>query len=289
MPREIHIRSADNAYQRADVLKRNREKRHHYGEFLVEGVALLNQLRASIDERRDSWKLRAFLRAKGRKLSDWAEGMLSWSSAEQHYVVRDDLFEELSEKEETSELLAIVRTAPDDFARIPVRENGLVTLFDRPNNPGNLGSSIRSCDALAADGAIVTGHAADIYHPHAVRGTMGALFAVPVVRAPAQRDVEAWLESSRAAGVRYAVVGTSAKGECTVAEHDFSGPTLLLFGNETAGLSRGYKELCDTLVNIPMLGASSSLNVSCAATVVLYEVQRQRGRMGVPRTPLVPA
>jgi TrmH family RNA methyltransferase len=162
-------------------------------------------------------------------------------------------------------------------------------VFDRPGSPGNLGTLIRSCDALGADGLIVTGHACDLYDPETIRASTGSLFALPSVRLPSQAELLPWLGSLRAAHPSLQVVGTDEDGERAIAAHDFTRPTVLLLGNETWGLSQGYRQLADALVRIPMAqradasgvigGAASSLNVAVAGSIILYEVQRQRARV----------
>jgi TrmH family RNA methyltransferase len=120
---------------------------------------------------------------------------------------------------------------------------------------------------------IVTGHAADIYDPKAVRATTGSLFAIPAVRAASHREVLDWAGRSE---VPIVVVGTDEHGSANVYDFDFTQPVLLLIGNETAGLSTAWKEAADQLVRIPITGSASSLNAANAATAVLYEISRQR-------------
>jgi TrmH family RNA methyltransferase len=172
--------------------------------------------------------------------------------------------------------MAIVKAKQLSPADIVARPNGLVVVFDRPGSPGNLGSSIRSADAFGADGIIVTGHAVDIYDPFVVRGSMGALFAVPVATAESHREVQEWVIAARESGHDYQIVGSSGKTEQLIHDVSFTRPTVLILGNETVGMSRGYWEIADSIVKIPIGGALSSLNVSCAASILLYEVVRQR-------------
>jgi TrmH family RNA methyltransferase len=87
-----------------------------------------------------------------------------------------------------------------------------------------------------------------------------------------------WLADVRAAGVPVRVVGTDESGQFDVADHDLTGPTLFVVGNETNGMSTAWREACDVVVRIPIGGAASSLNAANAATVVLYEAGRQRAR-----------
>jgi len=174
----------------------------------------------------------------------------------------------------------VVGMPADDLDRSPVDGAFLGTVFDRPTNPGNIGTLVRSVDAFGGTGVIVAGHAADPYDPKAVRASTGCLFTVPVVRAPSSREVLAWLDRHRRAGVPVTVVGTDEKGDVDLADHDFTGPTTVLVGNETTGLGASWREACDVMVRIPMYGSASSLNAANAATVVLYEATRQRREAG---------
>jgi tRNA G18 (ribose-2'-O)-methylase SpoU len=272
LPTSRSVTRQDNYFQRAEVLKRNREKRTRYGQFLVEGVA---QISIALQ---NGWLLSALLITAGRPLSDWAQGLLHSSAAEEIWEVAPELMALLSDKDETSEVMAIVKAKALTPADIPTRSNGLVVVFDRPGSPGNLGSSIRSADAFGADGIIVTGHAVDIYDPFVVRGSMGALFAVPVATAESHREVADWVRAARDAGHDYQIVGSSGKTDQVIHEVSFTRPTVLILGNETVGMSRGYWEISDSVVKIPIGGALSSLNVSCAASILLYEVARQRSQ-----------
>ena len=186
---------------------------------------------------------------------------------------------ELGGKADTvPELLAVVALPEDDLCRIPAGPTMLAVVFDRPASPGNIGTLIRSADAFGASGVIVTGHAADVYDPKAVRASTGSLFALPVVRVPTHQAVLSSTISAdvRADGVGIGIVGADEHGALDAAEYDFTQPTLTLIGNETTGLSVGSRAACNRLVRVPMSGAASSLNAAAAGTVVLYESARQR-------------
>ena len=149
----------------------------------------------------------------------------------------------------------------------------LVVVFDRPSTPGNIGTLVRSADAFGASAVVITGHAADPYDPKAVRASTGSLFALPVLIADSHQSV---ITEMSEMVVQY--VGTDEHGTVDVADHDLTGPTVLLIGNETSGLSAGWRAAADVMVRIPITGAASSLNAAAAATVVLYEAVRQRSR-----------
>jgi tRNA G18 (ribose-2'-O)-methylase SpoU len=268
-PRVIKVRSENNHFQHVEVLKRNRAKRQRYGEFFVEGVTPLNR---AIEH---GWEMQTLVYSTEKRLSKWAREVIDRSTAEMHLDLSPALMDKLSDKEDHSELLAVFKMAPDDLSRIEVTRDLLVVAFDRPSNHGNLGTAIRSCDAFGVGGLIVTGHAVDLYDTRTIRASVGSVFAVPVVRLPSHSELAVWLETLRSE-FAVQVVGTSAKAKQDILDADLSRPTLLAIGNETIGLSRSYRDLCDEMYRIPMYGSTTSLNVACAASILLYEADRQR-------------
>ncbi len=268
-PQIIRVRNENNDFQYVETLRRNRSKRHQAREFVVEGVRAINGLLAA------GWPISTFLYSHERQLSGWATDILAASSAKRHLELSNPLLDKLSGKEESSELLAVATIPQDDLRRIPHRGDLRVVLLDRPANPGNLGTIIRTCDALGVDGVIISGHAVDLYSPETLNASAGSLFALPIVRIAGPADLMPWLTAVRDLDNGLHIVGTSAKGAIAISEHHFQLPTLLLIGNETWGLSAAYKELCDVLVTIPMGGTASSLNVANATAIILYELDRQ--------------
>ncbi|MGV9372443.1 TrmH family RNA methyltransferase [Micromonospora tulbaghiae] len=271
MAKTLTITTRNASFQQWQALLTNRTKRQRSGEFLVQGV---RPITVALEQ---GWEIRALLHPDRQPLSRWCRDLLDRADA-RRVALAPELMRELSGKEEESpELLAVVAQPADDLARIPVGPAMLVVVFDRPKTPGNIGTLIRSADAFGASGVIITGHAADPYDPKAVRATTGSLFAVPVVRVAGHRDVLDWVAAVRADGLpQIQIIGTDEHGDVDVAAHDLTGPTLLLVGNETHGLSKGWQEASDRMVRIPIVGAASSLNAAAAGTVALYEAARQR-------------
>ncbi len=265
------IYSENDVYQTIEALSHNREKRNKLNGFLFEGVRNIN------NAIKYGWKINSFIYSKDKKLSDWARDILKNSKAKNHYELPFNLLKKLSFKEETSELLSIAEMPVDDFKRIKTKTNLMVIVFDRPVSPGNLGTLIRSADAFGVDGLVVTGHAVDVYEPETIRAATGSLFSLPVVRKPSHKELIPWLTELKNKFDDLQIIGTDEKGSVRLDEHNFVKPTILLVGNETWGLSSSYKELCDAMIKIPMKGSASSLNVSCASSIVLYEIYRQRG------------
>ncbi len=264
--RRVTTRNA--RFQQWQALQVNRAKRQRLGEFLVQGV---RPITLAV---RCGWTVRALLRDGERPPSRWAEELVR-AHPDETFALAPELLAELGEKEDRGELVAVVAMPSDDLTRIPVGPDFLGVAFDRPVSPGNVGTLIRSADAFGAHGVVVTGHAADVYDPKAVRASTGSLFALPVVRAAGHREVAAWLAANEQP---VTVVGTDEDGEQELADLDLTGPVLFAVGNETGGLSAGWRELCHHVAHIPMTGAASSLNAASAATVTLYEAARQRRR-----------
>ena len=142
--------------------------------------------------------------------------------------------------------------------------------LDRVRDPGNLGTVIRTADAVGAAGIILVGDTTDPFSVEAVRATMGSIFAVPVARASADAFL-AWRKSF--SGL---VVGTHLAGSTDYRRIDYGkGPVLLLMGNEQQGLPEALAASCDRLARIPQAGKADSLNLAVATGVMLYEVRRK--------------
>ncbi|MBM2714314.1 RNA methyltransferase [Mesorhizobium caraganae] len=141
--------------------------------------------------------------------------------------------------------------------------------LDRVRDPGNLGTVIRTVDAVGAKGVILVGETTDPFSVETVRATMGSIFAVPVTRATSEAFL-AWRNSF--SGL---VVGTHLKGAVDYRSVDFSrGPVLLMMGNEQQGLPDNLAESCDRLLRIPQSGRADSLNLAVATGVMLFEIRR---------------
>jgi TrmH family RNA methyltransferase len=270
-PPTHHIRTRNDEYQLLQAIQNNRKKRAKLGRFLVEGVRSIDQLRANA-----GWTVHAYLYSKERELSAWALEVLENAPARHHIALAGELMDEISEREEPSELLAVVDIPDRSLSVIPILEPATIVVIDRPSSPGNLGTLIRSCDALGVHGVAVSGHAADVFDPRTVRAAAGSLFSLPVAQIDSTTDFKAWIETLRSKLPKLTVVGSSAGATTACSQQAFTDSTLLIIGSERTGLSHTFLELCDEVVTIPMVGSASSLNVSCAATVLLYEIARQR-------------
>ena len=277
MPQTLRITRRNSTYQVLESLLSNRQKRHRSGTFLIEGVRPINTALAH------GWPVEAVLYAGGASLSAWAEDIVRRTGADR-LEMSADLLQALSRRDEGSELLVLARMPAGSLERIPLSSDLLVVVMDRPANPGNLGTLMRSCDAFGAQGLIISGHGVDVYDPAVITASRGSLFALPVASVPSHAEVATWVDGVRERLGLCQVVGGDERAASVPADHDFTVPTVLVVGNETRGLSHAYRELCSVQTRIPMSGSASSLNVSVAASVLLYEVRRQRS--AGPGTPV---
>lgn len=274
--KNIRIRTRDAAYQKLEVLSTNRNKRYKYYEFLVEGVRNINEAR------KNGWEFSSLIFDPAADLSDWAKDTIKHTKTDVNIELSGSLMAELSEKEDTSELMAVIKMRRDDTDQIKIRTGApLIAIFDRPSNKGNLGTIIRTLDSLGADGLILTGHGVDLYDREVVGATMGSFFALPAVRIPKHSDLLRYMDELRVKYGDLQVIGTTAHAEKAVWEPDLTKPTIFMIGCETDGLSEGLRAYCTDMVTIPMAEncAATSFNVACAATVMFYEATRQRAAL----------
>nr|WP_122011760.1 RNA methyltransferase [Maliibacterium massiliense] len=154
----------------------------------------------------------------------------------------------------------------------PLPEKGLVVLLDGVSDPGNVGTIIRTADAVGAAMVLLWGPCADVYSPKVVRATMGALYHVPVRGA---LDVQADIALLKARGFR--LIGTHLAGDAYQSGRDvFTARNVLVIGSEARGMSELLRDACDALVKLPMPGRAESLNAAVAAGVFLYDWLRAK-------------
>lgn len=184
-------------------------------------------------------------------------------------------FSKLSYRDRPDGLIAVAEKMNASLSDIVFRENRppFLLVAEAIEKPGNLGSILRSADAVGADGVIVVDRCTDIYNPNVVRASVGTLFTVPVVEAAGKET----LDFLRQQQIQIIAATPSAEQEFT--QVPFLGAVAIAVGTEQLGLSKQWMEEADLLVKIPMLGKADSLNVATATTLLLYEVLRQRSAL----------
>lgn len=187
--------------------------------------------------------------------------------------VTPEVFLSHSRAEEPQWIGALAPQRWEPMGRVAPGDGLCWVACDTVHSPGNLGTIIRTCDAVGAAGLILIGNSVDPYDPAAVRATMGALFAQRFVRAT-NAEFNAWLRRHDCA-----LVGTSPHAGTDFQGVRYPRPLVLWMGGERQGLSPDQQAQCDLMVRIPMAGSSDSLNLAVATGVMLYEIFNQ-GREG---------
>jgi TrmH family RNA methyltransferase len=180
-------------------------------------------------------------------------------------------FASISTRDHPRGIAAVGRQAWSELASLTTAAAPIVVLHE-PQDPGNLGTILRTCDAAGAAAVILTGDAVDPWHPTALRAAMGATFGIPLVRC----DVSTFL--AWATALAMAIVGTSDRAATDYATHRYPERFVLLMGSERQGLPASMEAIAGDVVRIPMEGQADSLNLAVATSLILYEARNQRHR-----------
>ncbi len=184
-------------------------------------------------------------------------------------AMAENVYREISQRNNPDGLAAVCKTMWWDLDAFRVGRGDVFVCLVDISDPGNLGTILRTMDAVGAAGVVLVGKSSDPFHPRTVRASKGTIFTVPMCYVD---DIAAVFDWAHANGIQ--VVATSARAGATFREDVYRLPTICVLGNEHRGLDREVMDNADQLVTIPMEGTVSSLNVSVAASLVLYEVKR---------------
>lgn len=190
------------------------------------------------------------------------------------YRFSDKLFEEISSTVNSQGIIAVVRFIDRDAAYLKEAQLSGVVYLDSVADPGNMGTILRTADAMGIDAVVLSKGCVDIYNPKVVRATMASIFCVPVYY-DESGDV---LDVLRERG--FGIVGTFVDGAVPVFDARLEGSTVIVMGNEANGISDAVAQKCNVRVTVPMHGGAESLNVSVCCAMVLYEQMRQKMMSG---------
>jgi tRNA G18 (ribose-2'-O)-methylase SpoU len=266
----ISLNKETNELQRVFTLQTNRNKRHRYQEFVIEG-------RLAIEEAwKRGWKIRSIFYSKERSMPTWAENYLAQGEYDTAYALTNQLMNKISDKTENAEIVAIIEQPLRSFASYQPKLHDVIVVLDEPKSPGNLGMMIRSSVAFGASTIIISGHGTDEFDPQCIRASRGTFFSASIYRVEGIKafvhQLEAWKRT-----YNIQVVATGNQGSIPLEQAQLNADILfLVLGNETNGVSIGYQQLADQFVQISLKGWFSSLNIAAAGSIFLYEIFRQR-------------
>ncbi len=185
--------------------------------------------------------------------------------------VSREIIGKLSAAETPQGVLAVLKRRGKKLDQLALENPTLIVLVDGVQDPGNVGTIIRSADAAGAQGVILLKGTAGLYNPKTLRATMGSLFHIPVIETESIGEAQRF---AKTAGLR--IIAGSPSAKQTIISCNLKAPAIIAVGSESGGCSEGLLSICDHIVKIPMPGLAESLNAAVAVSIMLYEAVRQR-------------
>lgn len=240
---------------------RQKKARRESGLFLVEGIHHVGEVVEA------SWDVESVLYAPDTLTSPFAHDLISRLNITPQPVT-PQVMESLADKDNPQGILAIVRQRQTKISSL--RSSGSAVALVSAQDPGNVGTILRTMDAVGIDTLFLLEGGVELYHPTVVRASMGTLFWKTIVQASFD-DFLKWAHAGKCQ-----LIGTSAHADVEYHKHVPDSPWVLMLGNEQKGLHPEQLSACDVTVSLPMAGRVSSLNLSVAAGVLLYQFTEKK-------------
>ena len=255
------IVSRDNKYIKEVKKLQERKYRDKSGLFLIEGFRFTEEALKNNEEI-------MYMLIDEEHISKFLGQNLHIKDTHVFYV-KTSLFKEIASTENSQGVLAVVKKKEKN----PKDKSGIFVLADRIQDPGNMGTIIRTAHAVGADGIITTKGTVDIYNNKTLRSTMGSIFYIPVI----EDDLDlSYVKKLKSSG--YSLAASSLASEFDFYDVALDKKIIIAIGNEGSGISNEIMELSDINFKIPMPGGAESLNAAVSCSVILYETLRQKHR-----------
>ncbi|MBJ3775899.1 TrmH family RNA methyltransferase [Acuticoccus mangrovi] len=256
-----HITSTQNPVIKAAKALQQRKARAESGLFLAEGHKLI------VDALDEGWPPEMIIALEPKSDEEGVTKLAARVRAQGGDVIFTNIpvMEKLARRDNPQTVIGVFEQR---FAPLETMTKGTVVALEGPRDPGNVGTIIRTADAVGASGLILIGAATDPFGVETVRATMGSIFHVPIARTDLARF------SSFAVDFPGRIVGTHLNGTVDLRDVPAAEPQMLLMGTEQSGLTEAAASVCDPLVKIAMAGKADSLNLAVATAVALYELRR---------------
>lgn len=241
------------------LLKKSKYRNEHR-QFVAEGIRMVME---TPKERLCGIYVSESLATKDKAVSQWLKG-------KKYEILSDKLFSQISGTQTPQGLMAVVSMSERDEEKLLSGSSFL--LLENLQDPGNLGTILRTAEGAGIDAVFMNKGCVDIYNPKVVRSTMGSLYRVPFLYTD---DFYGLMKRMKAKGIK--LFAAHLKGANDYYDEDFSGRCGFLVGNEGNGLSDEAAQLAGNYIKIPMSGQLESLNAAMAAGILMYEMKRQKG------------
>jgi RNA methyltransferase, TrmH family len=264
MPREIS--GFSNPLVKRVRSLRDKKHRRAEGLFLAEGLRILT-------EAKDAGCLPEMLWHSPESSNHMlVRALVSATEADggEVLITSADIMSKLSGKDNSQAIIGVYKEFLTPLSNIDRSIANIWIVAERLRDPGNLGTILRTGDAVGAGGLILIDDCTDPFSVEAVRASMGAIFTQSITTATWEEFIP-WLRAGQGQ-----LVGTSLNAKNDYQQPRYAAPTFLLVGNESQGLPEAYEAECDLLVKMPMMGKADSLNAAVATAVMAYEMLNQR-------------
>lgn len=261
LPKIDYIQSKDNKTIKHIISLQQRKYRQKFGEYTVEGIRAVTDI-----GKKDFLRSILIRESKRSELEPLVQKGFTVSSV---YVVQDPIFDKIEHSVNGQGILGIAKKCVNDLHSLIV-EDGLYVALDGVQDPGNLGTIIRTAVAAGAKGIFLLKGTVDPYNEKCVRSTMSALCNIPIFEDVTLSEFYDFIKDNTIK--TYVTSLENAKPYHTIS---YPKRTMIILGNEGNGVSREIIEMCDQAITIPMYGDIESLNVSIAAALCMYKVREQ--------------
>lgn len=257
----IKITSKDNSLiKHINKLNKSSKYRRENKEFVVEGVRICKD--AVISDAKISSLV--ICEDVADKYSDVIN--LIMPAADKSYIVSKQIFKEISGTKTPQGILCVINSLDKPTLSDKIKSNGKLVALDNIQDPSNLGTILRTAEAVGVDGVVLSADCCDIYSPKVIRGSMGAVFRLPFL---IENSISEFINNHKEFTSYASVVDKRAE---KITEIEFENSCILVIGNEGNGVKQSTIDSCDKLITIPMNGRAESLNASAAAAILIWEM-----------------
>lgn len=247
--------------KRVCALQQKQKVRKEEGLFVVEGRKMMEEV--PLEAVQEVYVAESFITEYGSLINRFPSKLCE--------IVSDQVFKQMSTVVTPQGILGVIKQSALKLTQLKLTEAPILIALENLQDPGNVGTIIRTAEAVNAQGVLLSMGSVDLYNPKIVRATMGSIFRVPIVE-----DVDLIAAVEHLKKNHVTIYAAHLEGSQGYYEYNYQGGTCFLIGNEGNGLTNELAATATAYVKIPLLGQSESLNAAVATGVLLYEVIRQR-------------
>ena len=248
----MFIESIHNDIIKLIVSLKEKKNRDEQSLFVVEGFKQVSEIPKD-------WKIKFVLSTE--KYKNFV--------ADKKYITTEKIFKKISDTKTPQEILAVVEKKKFDKEKV-LSKKGIFVVIDTLQDPGNIGTIIRTAEAFGCKGIFISKNSVDVYGDKVIRSTMGSIFNIPVIQ---ECDIVSLISQMKQKQIN--TCAFSLDTDNSLSKFKFKNNTAIIIGNEGSGINKEVLDIVDNKIKIDMWGKSQSLNAAVACSVAIYEVSKQ--------------